>query len=69
MTYHHSLLDFDDCGPVTYDATAVKKPRGCSKCERIETPSGQKAVAAPEPLEPKAWTAQEIALATFWVAG
>lgn len=68
MTYHHSLLDFDDCGLVAFEVTAMKKLLSC-KSERTETPPEQKVVADQEPLETKAWTAQEIALATFWVAG
>ena len=28
MTYHHSLLDFDDCGLVAFEVTAMKMIQG-----------------------------------------
>jgi hypothetical protein len=66
MTYLPTLLDFDQCTPVRVnDEKSAQKLRVHTSVEHV----GAGATTPVEATAAKAWTAQEIALATFWVAG
>jgi hypothetical protein len=75
MTYLPALLDFDQRTLIEgRTGSPAQKLLTCIRADRTQpqtpaAPSTTQPDDKSEASEAKIWTAQEIALATFWVAG